>query len=462
MRVRPAADVARNARGGQRTAGPALFHGWFPEGAGDALVAHLGQFRQIAWSVPFVCFLLYMFVTVTYTVPLGTVAMAGGLLGLLTLREQLRFPPFVLWVGAFVLWSAIGMATSRYPGAVQEEVVTLGKLWLILVVAVNCLRTRSQIRFFIVFFLFFFAAWPARGTILNYFVAGYSVFGRAVWNPETIFGNPNDLAVLALLQASMAAGIAVADRNRWFKLGAIAALVVLPVIILLTQSRAVFVGTCVVAMFGVLGHRNRLRMLAISATVAIVVGMTLPAAVWERLGTLSQIEGGDSLDAVADDGSAAERLRIWRTAVKIIGDHPGFGVGLGAYPMVNAQYAPRGAHGSGGLGAKDTHSTYLNVLAELGFPGLMLFGGILISVIVPAERIRRSCKRLMPSSAQQLLYLELGLLGFMVSAVWGSYARISFFYVHLALIWVFAESCRQDYVRLVQGPARVGHNTRMS
>jgi len=195
--------------------------------------------------------------------------------------------------------------------------------------------------------------------------------------------------------------------------------------------------------------------------VAIVVGMTLPETVWERLGTLAQIEGSESLGSVADDGSAAERFRIWRTAAQIIRDHPVVGVGVGAYPMVNAQYAPREAHGSGGLGAKDTHSTYLNVLAEMGYPGLILFLGILISVIVPAERIRRSCKRLMPASAQQLLYLELGLMGFLVSGIWGSYARISFFYVHLALIWVFAEACRQDCLRLVNGPASVGHNVRM-
>lgn len=445
-----------------QTAAPPLFAGLFPEGAGDALVAQFGQLRQISWSIQYICFLLYIFVTVTYTVPLGTAAMAGGLLGFVALREPLRFPPFVFWVAAFVLWSAVGLATTRYPGIVQEEVITLGKLWLVLVVAVNCLRTRSQIRFFIVFFLFFFAAWPARGTIFNYFLADYSAFGRAVWNPHTIFGNPNDLAVLALLQASMAAGIAVADRNRWFKLGAIAALVVLPALILLTQSRGVFVGSCVVAMFAVLGRQNRLRMLAVSATVAIVVGMTLPKVVWERLGTLRQIEGRESLEAVADDGSAAERFLIWRTAVQISRDHPAVGVGVGAYPWVHAEYAPVTTHGAG-RGVKDTHSTYLNVLAETGYPGLVLFLGILISVTIPAERIRRRCKRHMPSSAQQLLYLELGLLGFLVSGIWGSYARISFLYVHLALIWVVAEACRQDYLRLTNGPpVRVGPNVRMS
>ena len=59
-----------------------------------------------------------------------------------------------------------------------------------------------------------------------------------------------------------------------------------------------------------------------------------------------------------------------------------------------------------------------------------------------AERTRRARAREFPALTAQLLYLELGLFAFLVAGVFGSFAKLSFVYLHIAMIWALAEDCR--------------------
>jgi O-antigen ligase len=161
------------------------------------------------------------------------------------------------------------------------------------------------------------------------------------------------------------------------------------------------------------------------------------------------------LKGMNDRGSAEQRFEIWRTAVTIIGDYPVFGVGWGAYPQANAAYAPLGAGSDIELGARDTHSTYLNVLAESGVPGLALFLGMVSITLYGAEKVRRKCRHEMPKAARQLYFVEVALVSFLTAGVFGSYSKLSFLYVYLALIYAMTEVCRDDQ-RALRQVARTG------
>ena len=108
--------------------------------------------------------------------------------------------------------------------------------------------------------------------------------------------------------------------------------------------------------------------------------------------------------------------------------------------MAPAQYEPLHGADPTALGQRDTHSTYLNVLAETGYPGLLLFLALLWVAVHEAEQARRHCRRAQPRLALQLKYLELGLLAFLVAGVWGSFGKLSFLYLHLALLWSVAQN----------------------
>ncbi|NNM04253.1 MAG: hypothetical protein HKO65_04050, partial [Gemmatimonadetes bacterium] len=87
----------------------------------------------------------------------------------------------------------------------------------------------------------------------------------------------------------------------------------------------------------------------------------------------------------------------------------------------------------------DAHSTYIRVAAETGIPGLVVFLGILASIFAKSISVRRKTAGLAPKQEIQLWYLELGLAGYLLAGLFGSFPLLAFLYVHMALIFVAAE-----------------------
>lgn len=403
------------------------------------------ELSAIRWTLIYVGFMGYIFATVTYRLPIANVAMAAALVGLAFQPRKFRFPPLIALFGLYLLWSAFGYLSTDYPAVVQERLIEYGKLWLIVLVAVNALRSRAQVRFFLVFFLVCFITHPARGAIVNYF-AGYTVWGRALWNH--IYGNPNDLAALALFPLSIAAGLMVSDRNRWVRWGAIASAAVLPVLVLMTQSRGGFLALALFASLALLGQRRKLRALAVVSVFAAAAVMVSPGGVWDRVGGIAGITSEEGRVEADAEGSATQRYEIWEVAVAIIGDHGFTGVGLGAYRHAHARYAAELPHIRTARGRRDTHSTYLNVLAESGYPGFLLFFGMIGAVMWRAEKVRRRAARRMPGRAAQIWYLEAGLLAYLAAGIFGSFPHLAFLHVQLATLMVLTELAAGEHRRL--------------
>lgn len=420
---------------------------------GDDLVVRTGRWDRLRIDLGYAGFLLYIGVITTYAVALGDVAIALALVGVFLGRHGVRFPRPLILFALFLGWTALGWTQTLYPEVVGEELETLAKLGIILFVGMNVLRTRAQIRFFIIFWLGCFALYPLRGTYFNYFGAGYTTFGRAIWN--YIYANPNDLAALALLQLSMVVGVLVTEREGWFRRAAFVGVFMVTLLIFLTGSRG---GILALAVFGFLalsGSRKRLRAVLLGVVVLMVVAIFAPSNTWDRL---SGLRGASvsNLAQVDEEGSAEQRWQIWQTAFQIIPDHLFTGVGWGAYPQANMAYAPMTGGGEFQLGARDTHSTYLNVLAETGVPGFVLFMTLVFGTLLHVRRIRRRHATALPKTALQLYYLELGLIAFMTSGIFGSYSRLSFLYLHLLLMWVFAEVMEREARQVEAQPASRG------
>ncbi len=392
---------------------------------------------RVAWTPIYVAFLGYIFAVTTFRLPIGEASMIAGLFGLVLQRVRLRLPAVLGWTVVFLAWCVLGYFRSPFPAAVWTDVVLLAKLCLIMLVAANALRSPAQLRFFMIFFLACYGLFPVRGAIFNYF-AHYTLFGRALWNYT--YDNPNDLAALTLLLLSIAAALLATERVRWIRWCAMAGLAVLPILILMTQSRGGFVALCVFAAVAIFTQQRRRRLQTAGLVVALglLIVVVAPSGVWTRVKGLAQVTG--NLDNVDPEGSAKSRYQIWGVATRIISDYPGTGVGWGAYPFAHENYAAVSDVDPAARGPRDTHSTFLNVLAETGYIGLLLFLGILWSVVRVAERARRLCRRVQPQLGLQLMYLELGLLAFLVAGIFGSFAKLSFLYLHLMLMWAVAQN----------------------
>jgi O-antigen ligase len=422
--------------------------------------------ERIRWTIVFVAFLAYVFAITTYRLPIGNLAMLAGLGGIALHTNRLRFPRLLIWFAAFLLWSAIGYVRTPYPAPVWDRLVELLKVWAVVLVAVNALRSRAQIRFFSVFFLGCFALYPLRGAFFNYFFYRSTLFGRAIWNH--VFSNPNDLAGIAILQLAMVAALLSLEQHGWVKRAGQAGIVLVPLLILMTQSRggfialSLFVICCLVGQWSqlrrVLDTARRVRLVLTLVAVGGAVAFFAPSGVWERVAGLQHLTSTEHLNQVDQEGSARQRYEIWRVAIKMIRENALTGVGLGAYPTAHAVYAQGEEFNRTAAGARDTHSTYLNVLAETGVPGALAFFGLIVSVMVGAERTRRQSKQSAPRLALPLFFLEIGLVAFFTAGVFDSFDVSAFLYIHLALLWATAEVTRRR-LRSISLASQRGWNT---
>ena len=398
----------------------------------------------VEWTAVYIGFLIYIFVATTYRVPIGDVAVAFAVVGLLVQRNPMRFPPLLAWFGAFIIWGVLGWAQSQYREAVFERLVDLGKLWIIVLVAVNALRTRAQLRFFILFFLACYAFYPVRGSYFNYFLYNSSMSGRAIWN--YIYGNPNDLATLTLLALAICAGVLFTEREKVIRTAALVGVGMLTLLVFMTQSRGGILALAVFALFTLKNSKRqqRVRTAILFLVVAGVIAMFAPSKVWDRVKALQNVTNTDNLRAVDQEGSAEQRYEIWKVARKIIREHPVFGVGVGAYADTHHDYALRSEFKKTAQGHRDTHSTYLNVAAETGIVGLAIFLGMFGTLGRYAERVRRRARAVMPDVAQQILFLELGLVAFFAAGLFGSYGHLNFTYIYSALLAAYLYVTEQD------------------
>jgi O-antigen ligase len=179
-------------------------------------------------------------------------------------------------------------------------------------------------------------------------------------------------------------------------------------------------------------RRRPRAVLALAACLGVGLYFA-PKSFWARMQGLRKATSVATIGEMDPEGSARQRFAVLQTATRIIRDHPVVGVGLGAYELTNARYSPA-------LGDLDTHNTYLNVVAETGFPGLALFLAIVFSVLRVVYAARRRAGRALPAEAETLRWLQYALLGYLIAGAFGSFAKLAFLYVYLALLWCTART----------------------
>ena len=398
-------------------------------------VVRAGRPGQPAWTPVFIAFLAYAFVILTYRVPIGTAVMAAALMGLILQRHAVRVPTFLWLYAAWLGWSGVGLVTSDYSEAVQLTLIEQIKVLLVALVATNALRTGTQIRHFMIFMLVSYVLFPVRSTLVNYFITGNTLFGRAIG--PFIYSNPNDLAALTILMLGPTLALwASAPRGSLVRWAGVAGAAPLILVIVLTQSRGGFLALATIAFPSALTLARRRPRAAIGFAALLALGLYLaPAGFWKRMQGLEKGTSVATISQMDPEGSAGQRFAVLQTALRIVHDHPILGVGLGAYGLANARYNPA-------LGDLDTHNTYLNVLAENGVPGLILFFALVISVLRTVHDTRRRVRRALPAQAEMLRWLEIGLIGFLIAAVFGSQSKLALFYVYLALLWCTSRAVR--------------------
>jgi O-antigen ligase len=382
---------------------------------------------------------IYLFCVHSFKLPIASVGIAIGLLGVLMNSKAITVPlPLVLMM-AFLAWCGIGATTSQYQSVVSQSLIDYLKILLIFFVAINASKTTSQLGIFVGLWVLMFGLYPARGTYFN-FIARIGTFGRYGWNFS--FSNYNDLAAYAILVLALSAFLLTSRFPKWVRNGALVSTAGLALLIVITQSRGAFVGLIVAFGFMLVRSRSRARLIRFGALAALGIVLAAPGAVWDRFRNMKYLLDTDTIGEA--DTSAEQRYVIMQIAATIARENMVTGVGLGAYSDAHGQYAEERQEWVFGRGNRDAHNMYLNLAAETGIPGLTLFLSMLGSVLLRAMRTESALRARFPMEAEQLRILRFGLIAYLIAAIFGSFHRVSFLYLYLAVLWSAAQLFEQQ------------------
>ncbi|MEO8612076.1 MAG: O-antigen ligase family protein [Chloroflexota bacterium] len=140
-------------------------------------------------------------------------------------------------------------------------------------------------------------------------------------------------------------------------------------------------------------RNTRWGLIFVGSAIILVVMLwaadLLPHSIVERLSTSTQeffaFEDVRGIDITPENYAVAERLAHWQAALNMATAHPLLGVGFGNYEIVYPDY--RLVNWPEPLG--HAHNYYLNMLAEAGIIGLLVYGKVWIGIMALSWRGRK-------------------------------------------------------------------------
>jgi O-antigen ligase len=221
-------------------------------------------------------------------------------------------------------------------------------------------------------------------------------------------GNANELAAALVLGVGLSGGLVAIAKTPLVRLLAIGAGGVCLIAIPLTGSRGGLVALGAMLIAAVVLARGR-RLALTVVTLIVVLGM---------VGYLATAAPQGSRERFLNPGSGSGRIDIWTVGGRMVSANPVTGVGAGNFAVSSIHYLLR----PGSLpndqyiinDPKVAHNMYLEVLAELGPPGAILFLIVIIfglgCSIAALSIFRRSGQRGMQGMTTSIAVSLIGLL----------------------------------------------------
>jgi len=249
---------------------------------------------------------------------------------------------------------------------------------------------------------------------------------------DLYYYDANDFATFCVTAMPIALYFLHRARALYQRLFAAGALALLAIAFVRSGSRGGFIALVAVVVFITVGYRAialRRRLLA-TALVAVVVLATASERYWTQMGTIMS-------DSDYNRSEETGRMKIWQRGIGYMLQFPVFGVGANNFNAAEGMLSPFAQRQQLGRGVKwnAAHNSYVQVGAELGIPGLLMFAGMIAAAFVALRHAGRRARITIGSPAARELTqaIAASLIGFVVGAVFLSLAYSEILFTLLAL-----------------------------
>ena len=287
-------------------------------------------------------------------------------------QANFRFPGLLVFFFLFIICSAISYFTAVDASLAAKRYSEFNKIFFVTLLTLATLITRRDYDFLhqIILYSFYYLVLKtlAETQTLNRW---YAVQGPGGW-----IGDSNDwgLAIAMFLPFTYTEVTRAKTliRKLFHSLAGISALLALT----FTSSRGAFLAAVAACMVLLVTEARRMQALLFGVMVLMVVAFYIPESYLDQIRSIFKsselVEEAWEGDLDSEDYSGAERVWNWKLAKRMMEDYPLTGVGWGNYVPMKHNYD---------LDPEPTvaHSTWFQVGAEAGYPGLVTFCLMLLS-----------------------------------------------------------------------------------
>jgi O-antigen ligase len=341
--------------------------------------------------------------------------------------------PFSIWPG----------------GAVSVFMDAYIKVLIVCVLMMNTLTTPKRLEQ-ITWVILVCCGYIAARAVFDYARGVNLIEGSRLAGPVGgIFGNPNDLAMNMVTFMPAAVIVALTPRysaSRRLMAAIIAALMLATIVFTKSRSGAMGLAVMLAALI-VLGRKVRPGFGTIALVAVLVSTPFMPSSFWARMSSIIDAEQ----DKAEFTGSREARRLVMQEGIDTFIERPFTGVGAGQFK----NYNPPGRQERW----RETHNSLIQVAAETGIFGLLIFTFLIVRAGLAAATTRRLLARprkggrpdplgsIMSDSDRESLYahtvgMSAGLIGWFVCSMFASVAYTWTFYYVLALIVAGRELAR--------------------
>lgn len=325
------------------------------------------------------------------------------------------------WILALLCLYAVTQLYAVVPEQHEAALIDLAKMFVVLALAYKLIDTPARLQ--MALWTYVVGAWYIGFEAYN---VGRNSFGRVEGIGPVDSPDANGVAA-ALAPAvpilmyfawrgSLSGKIAAAFLGVWIVNG-----------LVLINSRGAFLG--VLAGSGYLisvmllspYQRANQRLFAVLIVVIACAGAIYLAddSFVERMSTLREVED--------ESKSGSHRYRMWLTTFDLVDDYPA-GVGAMGYQTLSPIYVDPDLFFNNQT-TKAVHSSWFQALAELGWLGLLLFIGLIVSCFRAIRRTQRSLRDPDdPSSYFLAVAIESGLIAYLVAGTFIDQFRAQILY----------------------------------
>jgi O-antigen ligase len=320
-------------------------------------------------------------------------------------REAAQIPSYLViallaLIGTMVLSATVAINISSS----LKEISKWLEVVVVILLGSQYLTSRRQIWIIAAFICLAGISQAFYGYFQAFFNLGPQSFIRdASLRVYGTFDQPNPYAGYINIPLSISLALMLLGHNRMTRILAGLTTIILGVAEYLSQSRGGEIALAAALLFiilaGMPGIRALIKMLIVvflGVFLTLLAGL-IPVSVFNPILRFIGVAQISFTSPSSQDYSTAERLAHWIAGVHIFLDHPVLGVGIGNYPDAYPKYFITIFTNSLG----HAHDYYINIAAEAGSIGLIVFLLFLLAIFVAGgHSLREIDKKLRLSKTQ--------------------------------------------------------------